>query len=95
MGKDTYLYLKDDEALADFQAKNKGKKYIVSRFKGLGEMSEDETEVLVDPAQRTLCQVTVADAKAADILFDQLMGAGVAPRKKFIQDHSKEAQYGV
>ena len=95
MGKDTYLYLKDDEALADFQAKNKGKKYIVSRFKGLGEMSEDETEVLVDPAQRTLCQVTVADVKAADILFDQLMGAGVAPRKKFIQDHSKEAQYGV
>ena len=95
MGKDTYLYLKDDEALADFQAKNKGKKYVVSRFKGLGEMSEDETEVLVDPAQRTLCQVTVADIKAADILFDQLMGAGVAPRKKFIQEHSKEAQYGI
>lgn len=94
MGKDTYLYLKDDEALADFQAKNKGKKYVVSRFKGLGEMSEDETEVLVDPAQRTLCQVTVADIKAADILFDQLMGAGVAPRKKFIQEHSKEATYG-
>ena len=95
MGKDTYLYLKDDEALADFQAKNKGKKYQVNRFKGLGEMSEDETEVLVDPAQRTLCQVTVSDAAAANILFDQLMGAGVAPRKKFIQDHSEEATYGI
>ena len=94
MGKDTYLYLKDDEALADFQAKNKGKKYQVNRFKGLGEMSEDETEVLVDPAQRTLCQVTISDVAAANVLFDQLMGTGVAPRKKFIQDHSKEATYG-
>ena len=93
MGKDTYLYLKDDEALADFAQKNKGKKYIVSRFKGLGEMSEDETEVLVDPEQRTLCQVTVEDAAAANVLFDQLMGVGVAPRKKFIQDHSKEASF--
>jgi DNA gyrase subunit B len=61
----------------------------------VGEMSEDETEVLVDPEQRMLCQVTVSDAKAADILFDQLMGTGVAPRKKFIQDHSKEATYGI
>ena len=95
MGKDTYLYLKDDAALAEFSEKNKGKKYTVSRFKGLGEMSEDETEVLVEPDQRTLCQVTVADASAASVLFDQLMGAGVAPRKKFIQDHSKEAKYGI
>jgi DNA gyrase subunit B len=94
MGKDTYIYLKDDDALAEFQAKNKGKKYQVNRFKGLGEMSEDETEVLVDPEQRTLCQVTVSDIGAANLLFDQLMGAGVAPRKKFIQDHSKEAVYG-
>lgn len=61
----------------------------------VGEMDEDETEVLVDPSLRTLCQVTVNDAKAADILFDQLMGTGVAPRKKFIQDHSQEATYGI
>lgn len=61
----------------------------------VGEMSEDETSVLVEPDQRTLCQVTVADVRAADLLFDQLMGAGVAPRKKFIQDHSAEAKYGI
>lgn len=94
MGKDTYIYLKDNEALAQFQAEHKGKKYQVNRFKGLGEMSEDETEVLVDAEQRTLCQVTVSDITAANVLFDQLMGTGVAPRKKFIQDHSKEATYG-
>ena len=63
--------------------------------KHVGEMDENETEILVDPAQRVLCQVTVEDVRAADVLFDQLMGTGVAPRKKYIQDHSKEAQYGV
>ena len=95
IGKDNYQYLKDDAALAEFAEKNKDKKYQVSRFKGLGEMNEDETEILVDSKMRTLCQVTVADAKPADVLFDQLMGTGVAARKKFIQDHSKEAKYGV
>ena len=95
MGKDTYLYLKDDEALAEFQAQHKGKKYQVNRFKGLGEMNEDETSVLVEPEERTLCQVTVSDVNAANVLFDQLMGVGVAPRKKFIQDHSSEATYGI
>ena len=34
MGKDTYLYLRDDKELAEFQEKNKGKKYQVNRFKG-------------------------------------------------------------
>lgn len=95
MGKDTYLYLRDDKELAEFQEKNKGKKYQVNRFKGLGEMSEDETEILVDPSLRVLNQVTVEEAKKADVLFDQLMGVGVAARKKFIQDHSKEAKYGI
>ena len=95
MGKDTYIYLKDDIELAQFQEKNKGKKYQVNRFKGLGEMSEDETEILVDPGLRVLNQVTIEEIKKADILFDQLMGTGVTARKKFIQDHSKEAKYGV
>ena len=95
IGKDTYVYLKDDAELADFQKKNAGKKYQVSRFKGLGEMSAEETEILVDPAIRTLCQVTVEDIAAADTLFDNLMGTAVTPRKKFIQEHSKEATYNV
>ena len=94
IGKDTYKYLRDDAELAEFQEQNKGKKYQVNRFKGLGEMDVDETDILVDPEIRTLCQVTVEDVAAANVLFDQLMGTGVAPRKKFIQDHSKEATYG-
>lgn len=95
MGKDTSIYLKDDAALAEFIKKNEGKKYTVSRFKGLGEMSAEETDILIDPAQRTLCQLTVEDLEKTDALFDQLMGTATIPRKKFIQEHSQEAQYGV
>ena len=96
MGKDKYVYLRNDEELAEFTAANKGKKYQVSRFKGLGEMSAEETEsTLVHPETRVIKQVTIEDFKATDTLFDQLMGTAAAPRKKFIQEHSKEATYGV
>ena len=94
-GKDTYIYLKDDTALQEYRSKNNGKKYIVNRLKGLGEMDVDETSILVDPDKRIIKQVTVEDATKANILFDQLMGEGVAPRKAFIQAHSQEATYGV
>lgn len=72
-GKDTYIYLKDDEALNEYMEKNKNKKYVVKHLKGLGEMSEEETQLLVDPEQRIIKQVTVEDAEKADKLFDDLM----------------------
>lgn len=59
-------------------------------------MSEDETEILVNPEMRILKQVTVADAEKANRLFDDLMGNAVEPRKEFIKNHSQEAvQYGI
>ena len=61
----------------------------------VGEMSAEETEILVDPSQRVLNQLTVEDTKAATALFSDLMGSAVVPRKRFIQVHSKEAQYGI
>ncbi len=94
-GKDNYIYLKDDAALEEYRNKNKGKKYIVNRLKGLGEMSVEETAILVDPDKRIIKQITVEDAKQADILFDQLMGDSVTPRKQFIKEHSAEATYEV
>lgn len=94
-GKDTYVYLKDDDALNEYIEKHEGKKYVVKHLKGLGEMSEDETQLLVDPEQRIIKQVTVEDAKAADKLFDDLMGTAVNPRKDFIKEYSKEAEYGI
>lgn len=93
--KDTYVYLKDDAELEEYRKKHPGKKLALTRMKGLGEMDEIETKILVDPAQRIINRVTVEDAKAADRLFDDLMGDAVVPRKKFIKDHSDEAKYHI
>ena len=93
-GKDTYVYLKDDIELEQYKQSHEGKKYTVKHLKGLGEMSEDETQLLVDPEQRIIKQVTVEDVEAADKLFDNLMGTAVNPRKEFIKEYSKEAEYG-
>lgn len=95
IGKE-YKYIKNDEELEKFKAANPGKRYIVNRLKGLGEMSVEETEqTLTDPKERIIKQITVEDANAADILFDQLMGTGVASRKEYIKMHSEEAIYNA
>ena len=49
-------------------------------------------ETTMDPANRTLLQVTIEDAAAADQIFDKLMGPSVPPRKRFIQTHAKEVR---
>ena len=94
-GNDSYIYLKNDTELEEYRTKHKGKKYLVNRLKGLGEMSPDETSILVDPDQRIIKQVTVEDIAAANKLFDDLMGTQIIPRKRFIQQHSAEATYGT
>lgn len=96
-GNKGYKYLKNDEELEKFREANKGKKYQVNRMKGLGEMSVDETEeTLTHPESRIIKQVTVEDSKAASVLFEQLMGAGVQARKQYIKEHSAEAgQYNA
>ena len=87
-----YKYIKNDEELEAFRETNKGKPYQVNRMKGLGEMNEEETEeTLTDPNQRIIKQITAKDIQATDILFNDLMGTAIIPRKKFIQEHSKEA----
>lgn len=87
-----YKYIKNDEALEEFRKQNVGKSYIVNRMKGLGEMDEEELEeTLLDPELRVIKQITVEDVKAANKLFDDLMGTAIVPRKLFIKEHSKEA----
>ena len=91
-----YQYLKNDEELEAFRLKNVGKKYVVNRMKGLGEMSVDETEeTLTNPSNRIIKQITVDDVSATDILFEQLMGTGVVARKAYIKEHSQEATYNA
>lgn len=93
-GKDKYVYLKNDEALEEYRKTHQGKKYIVGRMKGLGELSIEETEeTLTDPNQRIIKQITVSDIKEADRMFDILMGTAIIPRKEFLKKYSEEATY--
>lgn len=92
IGKE-YKYLKNDTELEEFRKANPKGKYLVTRLKGLGEMSIDETEeTLTDPANRIIKQITVEDMESTDKLFDDLMGTSSIPRKEYIKNHSEEAE---
>ncbi len=70
-----------------------GKGVGLQRYKGLGEMNATQLwDTTLDPGNRTLLQVTIEDAAAADRTFDMLMGASVPPRRRFIQTHAHEVR---
>ena len=65
----------------------------LTRFKGLGEMNAEELrETTLDPANRTLIQVNLTDAGAADEMFRLLMGDKVEPRREFIEKHALDVR---
>ncbi len=68
----------------------------VQRYKGLGEMNSEQLwETTMNPATRTLKQVTIDSAAEADRVFSMLMGDEVPPRREFIETHAKYARLDV
>ena len=90
------IYIKDDNALAEYRKKHSGEKYELRRFKGLGEQSIEELEEsTMSPATRTLKQITMEDAIAASQVFNNLMGETVTLRKQFIEKNAWRANVDV
>ncbi len=94
--KEAFYAFSDAERAAIVRTFPDDRKVDVQRFKGLGEMDADQLwDTTMDPARRTLKQVRLEDAAAADEMFTVLMGDDVAARRSFIQANARNATIDV
>lgn len=83
-------------AIAEYGQGGKESAVQVQRYKGLGEMNDEQLwETTMNPETRLLRQVTITSAAEADRIFSMLMGEDVPPRRQFIEDHAKYANLDV
>ncbi len=88
-----YIYNESalSSVLAEYEDSNK---FDVQRYKGLGEMDPEQLwETTMEPATRTLLQVTIEDAAESERVVSELMGDLVEPRKEFIQKHARDVRF--
>jgi DNA gyrase subunit B len=99
MGKNIHYVYSDaerDRLIEEYKASHNGKEPEVGRYKGLGEMNPETLwDTTMDPARRTMLLVSIEEAVEADKTFNMLMGDEVAPRKRFIESHAKNANLDV